>query len=319
MTINSSSALPKLSTASSHLTATWAAFALVIAILGISTASILITYAQQELGSNAITFNRLGLAGIVFAFCQVRANLQSRYSSIPQLPVSVQFGDIGLLILAGVSFASSLSVWAWSMTQTSIANATLLENVLPLFTTLGGWLFLRQRFSRQFLMGMIVAIGGAIAIGLADLQISDNQVIGDSVAVLSAVFASATLLSIEKLREKFTTIWIMTWTCLIGAAFACLLMVCTESQWFPHSSTGIIAIISLALVSQCIGQGLLTFCLTSFTSAFVAVTLLSIPAIAATFAWILFEETLSFSNIIYFVVVLVGIYLAITAKIVDSE
>lgn len=49
------------------------------------------------------------------------------------------------------------------------------------------------------------------------------------------------------------------------------------------------------------------------SSAFVAVALLAVPAIAAILALVLFGETLTFVNSIAFLVVLAGIYLALAS------
>jgi drug/metabolite transporter (DMT)-like permease len=46
----------------------------------------------------------------------------------------------------------------------------LLNNLTPVFTTLGGWLFLNKRFDQKFLVGMVIALCGALALGLEDLN-----------------------------------------------------------------------------------------------------------------------------------------------------
>jgi len=295
-----------------------AAIALGVAIFCIAAASILIIYAQTDLGANAITFNRLGLAAIACVLYGGSQGFREDTSEIWPLP-SLGWGEMGLLGLAGITFAGSLSVWNWSMTQTSVANATLLENCLPIFTTLGGWLFLRQRFSRLFLAGMGLAILGVIAIGLGDLQLVGDQQWGDGAAMLSALLAAISLLSVEQLRHKLSTLWIMLGTSLVGTLFAFGVMCLTESQWFPQHPPAILAVISLSLISHCLGQGLLTFSLSHFTSAFVSVILLIVPAIAAILAWMLFGEALSIPNLLAFTVVLVGIYGAIQAPSVSSN
>jgi hypothetical protein len=55
----------------------------------------------------------------------------------------------------------------------------------PIFATLGGWLLLGHNFDRRFLIGMILTIGGAISIGIQDLQIATEQLIGDALALFS--------------------------------------------------------------------------------------------------------------------------------------
>ena len=82
----------------------------------------------------------------------------------------------------------------------------------------------------------------------------------------------------------------------------------------PTSIAGWLAIISLGLISQGMEKGLLTYSLARYRSGFVAVFMLTILAIAAVLALIIFDEQLSLSNCLAFAVVLGGIYLAISAE-----
>jgi len=191
--------------------ANWIApIALFIALLGIASASILIAVAETEIQPNAITCDRLLIAAIAFGvwnrFKSANDNsLEKTSTSKPQYTIRA----IALLLIAGISFAISLSLWAslwaWSLTQTSIANSTLLNNMMPIFTTLFGWLVLRQQFSPRFLIGMVVAIIGAIAIGIEDLQVADSGLIGDGAALVAAMFSAISILSLEQLRVQFST------------------------------------------------------------------------------------------------------------------
>ena len=296
--------------------ANWIApIALGIALLGIASASILIAVAETELQPNAITCCRLLIAAIAFStwntFKSAKDdNLAETSSSKPRYTKRA----ILLLLIAGISFAISLSLWAWSLTQTSIANSTLLNNMMPIFTTLFGWLILRQQFSPRFLIGMAVAILGAIAIGIEDLQVADSGLIGDGAALVAAMFSAISILSLEQLRVQFSTSVIMQWTSLAGGLFLLPLVFLTEDRLLPISSGGWLAIIGLGLISQAVGQGLLTYSLAKFSAGFVAVSMLAIPVIAAILAMVIFTEQLSLFNWLAFAVVLWGIYLAVSAK-----
>jgi drug/metabolite transporter (DMT)-like permease len=293
------------------LKANWIApLALGIALLGIATASILIAIAETEIKPNAITCDRLLLAAIAFStWNTVALNNRDRNSAQPYTVRAII-----LLLIAGISFAISLSLWAWSLTQTSIANSTLLNNMMPIFTTLGGWLIFRQQFSPRFLIGMVVAILGAIAIGIEDLQTAPSNLTGDGAALLAAMFSAISILSLEQLRVQFSTSVIMQWTSLAGGLFILPLVLFASDRLLPVSSIGWWAIIGLGLISQAIGQGLLTYSLAQFSSGFVAVSMLSIPVIAAILAMLIFAEQLSLFNWIGFAIVLCGIYLAVSAK-----
>ena len=287
-----------------------AAIALCVALLGIAIASILIAVASTELTANAITCDRLLIASLVFYIW----NVFTTYNDDDDEASSYTVRAIFLLLIAGISFAISLSLWAWSLTQTSIANSTLLNNMMPIFTTIGGWLIFRQRFSFRFLMGMIVAILGAIAIGVEDLQVADSNLLGDSAALTAAMFSAISILTIEQLRVQFSTAIVMQWTSLAGGLFMLPFVLFGSGQLLPISNTGYLAIIVLGLISQVMGQGLLTYSLAKFSSSFVAVSMLAIPVIAAILALIIFSEQLSLFNWLAFTIVLSGIYLAISAK-----
>lgn len=293
-----------------------AALTLGMALLGIAAAAILIVIAEQEIGPNATTFNRLGIAAIAFGLWNVLKRLAS--SQMDVQPTFV-LGDLGLLLIAGVSFALSLTLWAWSLTQTSVANSTLLNNMMPIFTTLGAWVLLHQRFELKFLLGMAIALGGAVTICIEDLQVAENNIVGDTAALLAAMLSATSILSIEQLRAKFSTPIIMLWTSLIGSLLLFPIALLSESQLFPTSWRSWLAVIALGIVSQFIGQGLLTYSLKRFSSGLVAVSMLAIPVIAAILATVVLSEKLSLVNWLAFLVVLLGIYLAVSAQDTDTD
>lgn len=289
-----------------------------IGLGAIATASILIKIASTEIGSNAITFNRLWIASIVFALWRGAgsARFGDRNSA---LKVAYTRRDLGLFAVAGTCFAASLSLWAWSLNQTSIANGTLLYNLMPVFTTVGGWLLLRRRFSGRFLRGLAVAIAGTVAIGFQDLQIAGERFLGDGAALLGAMLAAVTLLALEQLRTKFSTSEVMLWTSAIGSLVLLPVTFASETRLFPASGIGWSVVAALAILSQVAGQGLLTQSLKYFSAGIVAVSMLAIPAIAAILAFLIFSERLSLFEYLAFAVVLAGIYLAVTAPQSNAE
>lgn len=291
-----------------------AATALLTALIAIAAASILFVIAEQELGPNATACDRLSVAAIAFGLWVGVERVSSLSKAQDESQPHYTLSDIRLLLTAGISFAASLVLWAWSLTQTSVANSTLLDNMMPIFTTLGAWLLLGQRFQAKFLLGMAVALVGVIAICLEDFQVATSSLIGDSIALLAAVLSAACILSLEKLRVKFTTPTIMVWICLIGSLFTLPIALVSEGQLLPTSGTGWSAVIGLGLICQVVGQGLLTYSLKRFSSGLVAVSMLTIPVIAAILAVLIFAETLTLLNWIAFLVVLIGIYLAISAQ-----
>jgi drug/metabolite transporter (DMT)-like permease len=291
---------------------------LTLAIVAVSCAAIFIRFAEQELGANATVLNRLAIATV--AFWALTAIQDWRQPWPPTLPLTWKQGwqkpsadrlndGIKLIAVAAVSSASVV-LWAQSLTETSIANSTLLRNLTPIFTSLGGWLLLGQQFDRRFILGTVIAVLGAIAIGVEDFQISHEHLLGDGLALLSAVLYGTNLLLVEGLRSRLSTSTILLWRCGIGTVLLFPIASLLEEQLFPQTWQVWLAVAALALVCQVLGQGLLVYSLKQFSSGFIAVVLLLEPILAAILAWAIFAEALDWTNWLAFVMVLSGIYLA---------
>lgn len=289
----------------------WAIVSLSAALLAVSFAAIFIRLSEREIGPNATVFNRLWIATVVFAVWNGVAAARRRMSDdAPFVRSGYTLRDVMLLTAVGIVSSASLGFWAWSLTQTNVANSTVLRNLTPLFTTLGGWLLLGRRFDNKFLLGMTVAVVGAVAIGIDDLQTAGDNLAGDIAALFSAMFYAGNLLIAEYLRTKFPATTILMWRCFIGSLLILPLVLLAGDRIFPYSWQGWLAVIALAVVCQAFGQGLLIHSLGRLSSGFVALFLLLEPVITAILAWMLFSESLSLFNWLAFAVVLAGIYLA---------
>ena len=65
-----------------------------------------------------------------------------------------------LIVAAALFFAGDLAVWHWSIVLTSVANATLLANLAPIFVALAVWLLYGKRPTALFLAGLAAALAG---------------------------------------------------------------------------------------------------------------------------------------------------------------
>lgn len=284
---------------------------LFVALLTLSLAAILIKWSEEDIGPNATVFNRFWISFTVLGLVQGIKSVVSRlFRDSPTPKQTYTLEDILLFLVSAIVTSISQISWCWSLTQTSVANANLLHNLTPIFTTLGGWLLLGHYFDRKFIIGMTLAIGGALTIGIQDLHIAADNLVGDAWALLSAVFYAANFLVSEKLRVKFSTITILLWSCLLRSFLTFPVVIFTENRLFPSSLQGWLAVISLAVVCQVIGAGILIYSLKRFSSGLTSLFLLLEPIITTLLAWFIFSESLSLINMLFYFVVLVGIYLA---------
>lgn len=285
----------------------WSLPPLLLGVVLLSFAAIFTRLAEDELSVSATVFNRYLFATIALGFWRL---LTEQRSPCTGDQISINATDRGLFVLSSILGTAAVSLWAISLTQTSVANSNLLHNVTPLFAVLGAWLIFGQRFAASYLAGMLLAVGGVALISMADLRGSRDSLTGDAIALLSAVFYAFNYLTREKLRGKFSTSQILFWTCLLSSVYTGVVAFRSHGQIFPHSWQTWVAVIGLAIACQVLGQGLLVQHLKQFSASFVTLLMLLEPLLTASFAAVIFAERLSALNWLAFALVLGGIYLA---------
>lgn len=286
---------------------------LCLALISVSFAPIFIRFSETDLGANATVFNRLFIFALVFGTGRAishRFTATASKSEDVELQEPLTWQQWLLLFAVGIISITTLGLWAISLEYTSVAKSMLLNNLTPVFTSLGAWLFLGKRFDDKFLLGMSIALTGALALGLEDLQGSEEHLLGDLYALFSAVFLGIYFLIVEQLRNRFSATTILLWRCTLGSMLLIPIVLISEGQLFPTSQQAWLAVIGLGLISEGLGQRLLADCLEQLSSSFISLFLLLEPIISAMLAWLIFAEGLSSTTWVGFAVILTGIYLA---------
>lgn len=211
----------------------------------------------------------------------------------------------------GLCFAADLGVWHWSILWTSVANATLLANLAPIFVTLGGWLFFRKRITGTFMLGMLTALAGMLLLLGEDFSLRNSHLRGDALGALTAVWYAGYLLLIKGLRDAgVSTARLMAWSSTLAALVLLPVALLSPQPMLPANALGWLPLLGLACVSQLLGQSLITYALAHVSAPLSSVSLLTQPLIAALLAWTLFGEALNTLQLLGGGVVLGGIWVA---------
>jgi drug/metabolite transporter (DMT)-like permease len=215
------------------------------------------------------------------------------------------------LVLAGLFFASDLGVWHFSILFTSVANSTVLANLAPIFVTLAGWMFWKRRVTRTFLVGMFVAIAGMFVLVGPNFAAGGRPLLGDALGALTAVFYAGYFLAIKIARDaRASTARLMAWSTTITALVLLPIALFMPQPFWPSSAQGWWILAGLALVSQCLGQGLIAYAFAHLPASLSSVSLLVQPVMAALFAWALFGEAIGPVQFTGAAIVLAGIYIS---------
>ena len=218
--------------------------------------------------------------------------------------------DLRYLWLAGAFFAGDLCFWHWSIKLTSVANSTVLANLSPVFVVIGAWFLFKERVSRVFLYGLLMALFGVAVLMSESLQVSTTTLAGDALGLFTSWFYAGYLLTVARVRKRVPLAATMAWGGLAAAIILYLLAYAFEGNVWPDTLRGWLVAFGLAGVTQIVGQTLIALSLAHVPAGFGAMVLLLQPALAAVLAWVLFNEPLSLSQAIGGIAILIGLELS---------
>jgi drug/metabolite transporter (DMT)-like permease len=133
---------------------------------------------------------------------------------------------------------------------------------------------------------------------------------GDALGLATAAFYAAYLLSIKRLRSRFSTAVVMAYSGSATCAALLVLALAAGERMIPAAPRGWVVLIAMGVVSHVGGQGLITYALAHLKAGFSSVGLLLQPVLATILAWVLFHETLTALQAAGGALVLAGIMVA---------
>jgi len=211
-------------------------------------------------------------------------------------------------LLAGFFTACDLGLWTTAVGYTTASNATLLGNTSPLWVALGAWLIFRERLSRNFWLGLALALTGAFLIMGTDFVLHPRFGIGDLMAIFTGFFYGCYFLATQRSREVFDPM-VHIW--LVGISASASLFAVNAAFKYPmtgYPSQSWLVFISTAVVSQIIGYMSLAYALGHLPARIVSPTMILQPVLTTILAIPLLGEIPSPIQIAGGLIALAGIY-----------
>jgi drug/metabolite transporter (DMT)-like permease len=291
-------------------------FVIIIAILAVSTGSIIIKFAQQDAPSLVIAALRLSFATLLLApvaLTRYRAELYA-----------ITRREIILGLLSGLFLAIHFATWTTSLEYTSVASSVVFVSTGPLWVALLSPMLLKEHLARTALFGLTMAILGVAIIGLSDACVWDHglscpnlsnvmqgrAVWGNFLALAGAWAVTGYLIIGRKLRGNMSLIPYIFLVYSMAALVLIIIMLAGGESPLGYAPKAYLWIFLLAAVPQLIGHSTYNWLLKYLPATFVAVTTLAEPIGAAILAYFLLRETPTLSVLIGGGFILTGIYLA---------
>ena len=217
---------------------------------------------------------------------------------------------------AAAGFFSSLdhALWGTAIQKTTVANATLLNNISPLWVGLFALVILKERLGLKFWIGLAAVLAGASAVLGGTISIRPEYALGDVLAIISSAFYAGFFLFTQKGRQRLDVLACL-WATMVSAMVGLLLW--TQLMGYPlvgYSTATYLTFLTAALISQLAGYFCITYALGHLPASIVTPTMVAQPVLTALAAIPIAGEALLGSQVLGGCITLVGIYLLNTAE-----
>ena len=196
-----------------------------------------------------------------------------------------------LCVIAGTCFAVDLASWHIGIERTRLANATLFGNSGSVILLAWGLIAARRAPLRSEVLGVLAALSGAAILLGRSLDISTGTFVGDLFCLAAGVFYAFYLLPAQRARATLGPWTVLLLVSLVASPLLLGMAVLNGEPIVPGPA-GWTPVLTLAISSQLIGQGLMVFSLRHFPPLVIGMALLTQPAVGALVGWLAFGEFL---------------------------
>jgi drug/metabolite transporter (DMT)-like permease len=208
--------------------------------------------------------------------------------------------DLPLLIVAGLFSVAGFSfLFSFTIQQSSVATAVVLQFMAPVYVVLVGALLFRERVTRAKLLALALALIGAfLSVGGLSPGALLITPIGLLAGIGTGIVYALYSLSGKALSRKYEALTILIHTFTIGAAVLILVWLPTHPGGVHLTATGWALEVGLALVPTVIAYGLYNYGLRRIEAGQAALACTAEPVVGVLAAWLVLAEPPSLSQLL---------------------
>lgn len=229
----------------------------------------------------AIAFGRMSLSA---ALLSIPAWRSGELSAIFRAPKR----QLLLALAAALLLALHYTAWMTSLSFSSTFVSTALVCTQPLFVAMLSGMLLHEPMKREAIPGAVIAILGAVSIGVFSMNGAEGSIFGDALALAGAVFIAGHWLCGRAARRNLPALGYMTIIYTFTAICLAIIAPFTGGMVITLPSLGGIAVLSVVCTLG--GHALMTYMLGFVSADVVSFALLGEPIGAALWALLFFGE-----------------------------
>ncbi len=219
-----------------------------------------------------------------------------------------------LPLLGGLFSSLDHGFWSTGILRTTVANATLLNNLSPLWVALFAMLVWHEKLRGRFWIGVVAVLAGASTVLGSTILIRPVFAQGDYLAIISSLFYTGFFIFTQKGRSVMETLPYMWLMHISAMSFLLLYNLIFGYSLVGYSQATYLTFLSAGLVSQLGGYFFIAFALGRLPASIVTPTMVAQPVLTALLAVPLMHETLLPAQVIGGLLTLSGIYLVNTSQ-----
>lgn len=275
--------------------------AIIVAVIGVSFASIFIRWSESHALVKA-TY-RMGLASLFL----LPIALGRFWGEIKNLDRR----QILTMIAVGTALAVHFATWISSLDYTSVASSVILVNSHPLLVALLSHYLMKEMVPRMATLGILLGFTGVFIIAMGDVT-EASSLVGDLLALVGGLMTAIYLLAGRRIRQ---TVSLVPYVFLVYSSSSLVLLAATvaiHGSILPGGNDmgrELLLFLGLAVVSTLLGHTLYNWSLRYIKTPVVSTSLLGEPVLASMLALVLLAEMPSPWDMAGGAVALLGIYL----------
>ncbi|WP_248925727.1 DMT family transporter [Paenibacillus hamazuiensis] len=217
----------------------------------------------------------------------------------------------GLLLLSGSALGLHFLFWMGSLRYTSVASSTVLMTLEPVLVMAGAYIFFGEKASRQTVVGMAVAVSGAMMISWGDFGLSLRALQGDLLSLLGTAAVAVHMLLGQRLRRHVSSYVYSLLVFAVAAAVFALYNAAAGYSFVHYEARewGLFAL--LAVVPTVFGHLLFNWLLKYMNAASVSMSVLGEPVGSTLLAFWLLGEPVGVFQLFAGLVMLAGVWIFI--------
>lgn len=220
---------------------------------------------------------------------------------------NLNFKQLGMGILSGFLLSVHYVLWFESLNYTSVASSTVIVCLQPLFALIGGYFIFKEKYSKLALSGCLIAIFGSVVIGWGDLQISNEALLGDIMALVAAAIIAGYFMVGQHIRKTLSAVPYSIVSFGSGSIFLAIYSLLLNQSFVGYSMKTLGAFLGLAIVATILGQFIFTWLLKWLSASVISMSILGEAVGTCILSYFILSEKISLQQGIGIIIILFGL------------